>query len=299
VGVITVQGLTKRFGAVLAVDDLSFEVDAGSVTGFLGPNGAGKTTTLRALLGLVRPTLGRATILGQSYAELAHPSRRVGAVLEASGYHPGRRALDHLRIAGVGAGLPPGRAESALAAVGLDTVADRRVGGFSLGMRQRLGLAGALLGDPEVLILDEPANGLDPEGIHWLRGFLRSFADRGGTVLVSSHVLSEVAQTVDRVVIVSRGRLVAAATLDELADRTGGAVRVRSEEAARLLKVLAAQGLDIQHADGDLVVVTGTTAKAVGRVAAAAAIPVYEMTSDRANLEDVFLALTATGDEQR
>jgi len=298
-GVISVQGLTKRFGAVVAVDALSFEVDAGSVTGFLGPNGAGKTTTLRSLLGLVKPTAGQATILGQPYVEITHPSRRVGAVLEASGYHPARRAVDHLRIAAVGAGLPPERAESALAAVGLDAAADRRVGGFSLGMRQRLGLAGALLGDPEVLILDEPANGLDPEGIHWLRGFLRSFADRGGTVLVSSHVLSEVAQTVDRVVIVARGRLVAAATLDELVDRTAApAVQVRSEEAERLQEALIAEGAGIQHVDGDLVVVTGTTAKAVGRIAAATGIPIYEMTSDRANLEDVFLQLTSSGGER-
>ena len=230
--VIGVDRLTKRFGPVVAVDDLSFEVEAGTVTGFLGPNGAGKTTTLRSLLGLVVPTSGAATVLGQPYRELDDPIRRVGAVLEASDFHPGRRAGDHLRVAAAAAGLPAARVGDALTQVGLQAVADRRVGGFSLGMRQRLALAGALLGHPGVLVLDEPANGLDPEGMHWLRGFLRAFAAGGGTVLISSHVLAEVAQTVDRVVIVSAGRLVAAATLDEL---VRGLAEAHGEKLARVL----------------------------------------------------------------
>ena len=217
--VITIEGLSKRFGEVVAVDGLSFEVDQGTVTGFLGPNGAGKTTTLRMLLGLVTPTAGSARIQGRPYRELAAPLGHVGAVLESSGFHPGRTARNHLRVVATAAGLDRGRADQVLGQVGLEHAADRRVGGFSLGMRQRLALATALLGDPEVLVLDEPANGLDPEGIHWLRGFLRHLADQGRTVLVSSHVLAEVAQTVDGVVIIDRGQLAATARLEELSDR--------------------------------------------------------------------------------
>jgi ABC-2 type transport system ATP-binding protein len=218
--VIAIEGLTKRFGEVVAVDGLSFEVDRGTVVGFLGPNGAGKTTTLRMLLGLVAPTAGSARIDGRRYRELSEPVRHVGALLEASSFHPGRSARDHLRVVTTAAGLPLSRADEVLDQVGLAGAARRRVGGFSLGMRQRLGLATALLGDPEVLILDEPANGLDPEGVHWLRGLLRHLADEGRTVLVSSHVLAEVAQTVDQVVIVARGRLVTQSTLAALTGRS-------------------------------------------------------------------------------
>ena len=213
---ITVQGLTKRFGDVLAVDRLSFQVDEGTVAGFLGPNGAGKTTTLRMLLGLVDPTSGTATVGGRRYRDLPDPVRRVGAVLEAGGFHPGRSARDHLRIQATAAGLPQTRIDQVLEQTGLAGAARRRVGGFSLGMRQRLGLAAALLGDPEVLILDEPANGLDPEGVHWLRGLVRGLAAEGRTVLVSSHLLAEVAKTVDQVVIVDEGRLVTQAAMAEL-----------------------------------------------------------------------------------
>jgi ABC-2 type transport system ATP-binding protein len=202
---ITVNGLSKRFGDVLAVDNLSFDVQQGTVVGFLGPNGAGKTTTLRMLLGLVTPTAGTATFGGRAYRELPAPTRTVGAVLEASGFHPGRSARNHLRVLATAAGIPHGRVDEVLGQVGLADAAGRRVGGFSLGMRQRLGLAAALLGDPAVLLLDEPANGLDPEGIHWLRGLIRRQADEGRTVLVSSHVLAEVAQTVDQVVIIAPG----------------------------------------------------------------------------------------------
>ena len=214
--VVAAVGLTKRFGDLTAVDDLSFELEAGSVTGFLGPNGAGKTTTLRMLLGLARPTRGQALVFGRPFTELEQPAARLGAVLEASDLHPGRTGRDHLRVLARAAGVPKSRVDEVLALVDLTGAAERRAGGYSFGMRQRLGLAAALLGAPELLVLDEPANGLDPEGVRWLRDFLRAFAMRGGTVLVSSHHLAEVAQTVDRVVIIDRGRLVAESTLEEL-----------------------------------------------------------------------------------
>jgi ABC-2 type transport system ATP-binding protein len=213
---IAVDGLTKRFGAVTAVDDLSFELSGASVTGFLGPNGAGKTTTLRMLLGLVAPDRGRATIDKRPYAELDDPARTVGALLEASSFHPGRSARNHLRAVCRGGGLPDRRADEVLEQVGLADTAGRRVGGFSLGMRQRLGLGTALLGEPEVLVLDEPTNGLDPAGVRWLRTLLREMAGEGRTVLVSSHLLAEVAQTVDRVVVIDRGRLVAEGAVGDL-----------------------------------------------------------------------------------
>lgn len=214
--VLSAVGLTKSFGDVTAVRDLSFEVDAGSVTGFLGPNGAGKTTTLRMLLGLAEPTHGRALVFGRRFAELPRPATRVGAVLEASALHPGRTGRDHLRVLACSAGVPRSRVDEVLALVDLTAAAGRQAGGYSLGMRQRLGLAAALLGDPELLMLDEPANGLDPEGIRWLRDFLRSFAAEGRTVFVSSHHLAEIAQTVDRVVIIDRGRLVVESPLSDL-----------------------------------------------------------------------------------
>jgi ABC-2 type transport system ATP-binding protein len=215
--IVSVQGLTKRFGELVAVEGLTFSLEPGTVTGFLGPNGAGKTTTLRMLLGLAEPTSGEALVFGRRYRELDDPARRVGAVLESNDFHPGRSGRDHLRVLALAAEIPPSRVEAVLGLVGLEPVADGRVKTYSLGMRQRLGLAGALLGDPELLVLDEPANGLDPAGVQWLRTFLRGFAGRGGTVLISSHVLAEVAQTVDRVVIIDWGRLVASAGLDELA----------------------------------------------------------------------------------
>jgi ABC-2 type transport system ATP-binding protein len=214
--VVSVSSLTKRFGDVVAVEDLTFDLDAGTVTGFLGPNGAGKTTTLRVLLGLADPTAGEALVFGRRYRKLDQPSRRVGAVLESNDFHPGRSGRDHLRALALAAEIAPSRVDEVLDLVELAGNADRRVGTYSLGMRQRLGLAGALLGDPELLVLDEPANGLDPAGVHWLRTFLRSFAEAGRTVLVSSHILAEVAQTVDQVLIIDRGRLVATARLDEL-----------------------------------------------------------------------------------
>ncbi len=219
--IIQAHGLTKNYGSVRAVDDLSFSVQRGSVTGFLGPNGAGKTTTLRMLLGLVAPDAGTATINGRAYAALPEPLHQVGAVLEASSFHPGRTARNHLRIQALAAAADPARIDEVLDLVQLRRAAGQRIGGFSLGMRQRLGLATALLADPEILILDEPANGLDPEGVRWLRSLLRGFAAEGGTVLVSSHMLAETAQTVDSVVIVDHGRLVRQAPLAELTEPGG------------------------------------------------------------------------------
>ncbi len=217
--VVSVSSLTKRYGEVIAVDDLSFSLEAGTVTGFLGPNGAGKTTTLRLLLGLAEPTQGRALVFGRCYREFERPALRVGAVLESNDFHPGRSGRDHLRALAIATEIPLDRVDDVLDLVELAAPADRRVKTYSLGMRQRLGLAAALLGDPELLVLDEPANGLDPAGVHWLRTFLRRFAERGRTVLVSSHLLAEVAQTVDQILIIGRGRLLATTRLDELTER--------------------------------------------------------------------------------
>jgi ABC-2 type transport system ATP-binding protein len=268
---ISVQGLSKRFGDVLAVDQLDFEIGHGTVAGFLGPNGAGKTTTLRMLLGLVAPTAGTATVAGRSYRELPDPARRVGAVLEASGFHPGRSARDHLRVLAVAAGLDPGRADQTL---------------------EQAGLAAALLGDPEVLILDEPANGLDPEGVHWLRGLVRSLADEGRTVLVSSHLLAEVAQTADQVVIIDRGRLVAHSTLAALTARADQTVRVRTPQPRALRDLLVARGAQVTLDGDDQLVVAGASTEQVGQAAAAGGIVLHEMRFQRSNLEDVFLELT-------
>ncbi|MGI8559423.1 MAG: ABC transporter ATP-binding protein [Solirubrobacteraceae bacterium] len=217
--VVTVRSLTKRYGNIAVVEDVTFSLGAGTVTGFLGPNGAGKSTTLRLLLGLAAPTAGEARVFGRRYRELDEPTRRVGAVLESNDFDPGCSGRNHLRVLALAAQIPPGRVEEMLELVGLAKAADRRVGAYSLGMRQRLGLAGALLGDPELLVLDEPANGLDPVGVHWLRTFLRRFADQGGTVLIASHLLAEIAQMVDQVVIINCGRLLATTRLDELTRR--------------------------------------------------------------------------------
>jgi ABC-2 type transport system ATP-binding protein len=244
------------------------------------------------LLGLVAPTAGTATVAGRPYRELPDPARRVGAVLEASGFHPGRSARDHLRVLAVAAGIDPGRADQALELTGLAAAGRRRVGGFSLGMRQRLGLAGALLGDPEVLILDEPANGLDPEGVHWLRGLVRGLADEGRTVLVSSHVLAEVAQMVDQVVIIDRGRLVAQSTLADLTAGADRAVRVRTPQPEALRDLLVARGARVALDGPGQLTVTGATTEQVGQAAAAGGVVLHEMRFERSNLEDVFLELT-------
>jgi ABC-2 type transport system ATP-binding protein len=296
---IEIQGLSKRFGDLIAVDDLSFVAREGAVTGFLGPNGAGKTTTLRMLLGLATPTAGSATINGQPYRQLHEPFRHVGAVLESTGFHPGRRARDHLRVLATAARLPLARVQEVLDQVGLAEAGGRRVKSFSLGMRQRLGLASALLGEPEVLILDEPANGLDPEGVHWLRRFLRGFADQGGTVLVSSHLLAEVAHTVDEVVIITRGRLVSQALLADLTHRSQAGVRVRTPRAETLRGALAAEGNAAELVTADALVAFQTTTEAVGLAAAGANVAIYEMTTQRFDLEELFLELTNSEEAAR
>ena len=291
---IELHGLTKRFGAVTAVDDVTLELEAGTVTGFLGPNGAGKTTTLRMLLGLVAPTAGSATFDGRRYVDLAEPARQVGAVLEASSF---TRAAGRSTTC-ASSRPPPGcrRSGSTMRStqVGMTEHARRRVGGFSLGMRQRLGLAAALLGQPSVLVLDEPANGLDPEGVHWLRAFLRSQADDGRTVVVSSHLLAEVSQTVDHVVILDKGRLVTSSPLAELTAAATAAVVVRTPDAERFRVELAGRGIDATVTGPDQVTATGTTPEAVGRVIGAIGLVVYEMRLEQSNLEDVFFALTTT-----
>jgi ABC-2 type transport system ATP-binding protein len=287
---VEVRGLTKRFGAVLAVDNLSFSVQPGRVTGFLGPNGAGKTTTLRMALGLVAPTAGTATVGGLPYADLVAPQRIVGAALEATGFHPGRSGRNHLRVLAATAGIDDRRVDEVLAMVGLTDAAKRRTIGYSLGMRQRLGLAGALLADPRVLLLDEPANGLDPEGIAWLRGFLRHLAAQGRTILVSSHVLSEVQQTVDDVVIIARGRLVRASTLSEL--EGAPVVVARSPRAVALVDVLRSAGLAATADGSDLVRVATPDAALVGHAAYGASIELHELRTEASDLERIFLELT-------
>lgn len=288
---ITINGLTKSFGTVRAVDDLTFTVSPGRVTGFLGPNGSGKTTTLRMLLGLVEPTAGSALIGGRHYADLTSPGRTVGAALEANSFHPGRTARGHLRVFAPQVDATDTRVDEVLKIVGLTDAADRRVGGFSLGMRQRLGLATTLLGDPQVLVLDEPANGLDPHGISWLRLFLRHLASEGRTVLVSSHVLGEVQQTVDDVVIIARGRLVHASTLDELAALGERRVHVRTPNRPLLDQIAQARQWRLD-ADADSVVVHGPTAEEIGAVAFTERLELHGLSQDVLDLEDVFLRLT-------
>jgi ABC-2 type transport system ATP-binding protein len=291
---IEIQHLTKQFHGVLAVDDLSFEVASGRVTGFLGPNGSGKTTTLRMLLGLVKITDGTATFGGRQYVQIDKPVHHVGAVLEATSFHPSRRAEDHLKMVCIGAGIPLSRVGETLDLVGLSDVARRRVGKFSLGMRQRLQLATALLGDPEILILDEPANGLDPQGIQWLRTFIRHQASTGRSVLVSSHLLSEMEETVDDVVIVSQGKLVLQTTLADLSTRTGTTtgMRVRSPEIGRLTDLLTASTIGFRTIAPDTVVIDGGTPEWLGPILAQHQIVVYEVVHEKGSLEDVFLDLT-------
>jgi ABC-2 type transport system ATP-binding protein len=294
---IEVEGLTKRFGSTLAVDDLSFAVRPGTITGFLGPNGAGKSTTMRAILGLVHPNAGRTTVLGTPYRELDRPVRRVGVLLETFDAHPGRSGRNHLRVLAVAGGIPASRVDEVLAMVDMGTASRRRVKGYSLGMRQRLGLAAALLGDPEVLVLDEPANGLDPQGIRWLRDFLRSLAGEGRTILISSHVLSEVAQTVDDVVIVHRGRLVRQAAIAEVEAMAAGSTTVRSPEAERLRGLLASVNVET-HEVGDGRLAVTAPPELVGEIAAANGVVLHELTVERATLEEVFLELTGEAGER-
>jgi ABC-2 type transport system ATP-binding protein len=292
VPVVRAESLTKRFGHVVAVDDLSFALERGTIAGFLGPNGAGKTTTLRMLLGLAAPTSGRTFLFGEPYARLADPARRVGAMLEATDFHPGRSGRDHLRMLAEAVDLPRSRVDEVLRLVELQAAARRRVKTYSLGMRQRLGLAAALLGDPELLILDEPANGLDPGGVHWLRDFLRAFAAGQRTVLISSHVLAEVAQTVDQVLIINHGKLVAKSSLEQLTSRAAGSVRVRTPQTAKLEDALRKAGIRFSAGNDHTVLASGTSSERVGDIAFSANVPIHELSAESSSLEEVFLGLT-------
>jgi ABC-2 type transport system ATP-binding protein len=300
---IEARDLTKKFGSTLAVDHLSFTVQPGRVTGFLGPNGAGKSTTMRIILGLDHPTGGSATINGKPYAELATPLRTVGALLEAKSVHSGRSARNHLLFLAQTQGLPGSRVDAMLDLVGLRPVANKRAGGFSLGMSQRLGVAAALLGDPEVLLLDEPVNGLDPEGVLWIRNLMKHLASQGKTVLVSSHLMNEMAVTADHLIVIGRGRLLADAATDEVIARgSGHTVRVRTPDPDRLTELIAAEGgravatAGLNSNGGDqapLLTVSGVPAARIGELAAAASVVLHELTPQLASLEDAFLELTS------
>jgi len=291
-GRVEVSKLTKKFGTLTAVDNLSFSVEPGRITGFLGPNGAGKTTTLRMLLGLVRPTSGSATIGGQSYSHLSAPQRVVGAALEATNFHPGRSGRDHLRVMADTAGVDTRRVDEMLELVGIPAAARQRAGSYSMGMRQRLALAGALLGDPSVLLLDEPANGLDPEGIRWLRMLLRHLSGQGKTILISSHMLAEVEQTVDDVVIIANGRLIRQGAITDLP--TEHVATVRTSATAQLVAALTASGLSATEVDGSIQVV-GRDLVRIGDIALRAGLPIYELRANENDLEKLFFELT--GDE--
>jgi ABC-2 type transport system ATP-binding protein len=294
---IAVEGVTKRYGDVTAVDDLSFTVRQGAVTGFLGPNGAGKTTALKVIVGLARPTAGRALIRGAPIDSIAPEARLLGVYIESCGAHPGRSARDHLRSLAALAGLVPGRVDEVLAVAGLDAAAGRRVGTYSTGMRQRLGLAAALLGDPEILVLDEPLNGLDPQGIRWLRSLLRERAASGRTVLLSSHVLSEVAQTVDEVVVIHRGRLVRQGAIEELERLGAGGVSVSTPMPERLATAVERAGGRVAFQNGGRLLLEGMDAARVGELAYRGRILLHELVARGGSLEDVFFSLTEPEEE--
>jgi ABC-2 type transport system ATP-binding protein len=288
---IEVDALTKRYGGRMVVDDLSFRVEPGAVTGFLGPNGSGKTTTVRMILGLTEPNHGTATIGGRRYRDLPHPLREVGALLDPGGVNPNRTAIEHVRWLAAANRLPGTRAEAVLDMVGLEPVAGRKVGGFSLGMRQRLGIAAALIGDPPVLLLDEPINGLDPEGIRWIRTFMQDLAAEGRTVFVSSHLMSEMALTATELVVIGQGRLIAAESVAEFTSRADSSVRVRSPQADELAAALADEGATLWR-DGDALEVVGVSIEQVGVIALRLGALLYELSPQRASLEDAFMRLT-------
>lgn len=301
---IEVRGLTKQYGDVRAVDDLSFSVKPGIVTGFLGPNGAGKSTTMRMILGLDAPTSGEATIDGQRYKEIKNPLTKVGALIDAKAVHPNRSAANHLKWLAQSNGIPTSRVGEVLNTVGLSDVAKKKAGGFSLGMSQRLGLAAALLGDPEVLILDEPVNGLDPEGIRWVRDFLRALAAEGRTVLVSSHLLSEMSQTADELVVIGRGRLVAnCSTYDFIKDHSAGSVVVRSADNEKLAQLLQKQGFEatagVDEEDRPTLTVPNLSTDQVGEIAFTGGIMVSELQQRRASLEEAFMEMTSDSVQYR
>jgi ABC-2 type transport system ATP-binding protein len=290
---IVAEGLTKRYGSVLAVDDLSFEVPPGRVTGFLGPNGAGKTTTLRMVLALDAPTAGRVTIGGRPYAAHRRPLFEVGALIDAKAFHGGRSASKHLLALAQSNGIPRRRVHEVLERVGLSDAAKRRAGGFSLGMSQRLGIAAALLGDPQVLIFDEPANGLDPEGIVWIRKLMKSLAAEGRTVFVSSHLMSEMALTADHLIVIGRGRLLADSSVEDFINRNShNQVRIVTPQTAELARLLTDHGVHVQAIDGQTLTATDTDVSAVGRLAAAHQIVLLELASQSASLEEAFMELT-------
>ncbi len=296
---ITVTDLRKTYGSRTAVDGLTFDVTAGRVTGFVGPNGAGKSTTMRMMVGLTRPDQGSVTYDGIAYTDLRHPARVVGSVLDARCMHPGRTARQHLRATAALSRLPLGRVDAVLAEVGLETAADQRAGGFSLGMRQRLALAGALLGEPQVLLLDEPSNGLDPDGIRWLRTFLSAFAERGGTVFVSSHLIAELAMYADDLVVVGAGRLLAAEPVATITARNATVVVVETVDAgqhATLARHLTEAGLDVQ-ASGTRLLVHDSSRRVVAELAHQHGIALLELTETSRSLEDVLLDLTAASAE--
>jgi ABC-2 type transport system ATP-binding protein len=290
---IEVEHLTKRYGGTIAVDDLSFGLRTGQVTGFLGPNGAGKTTTMRIILGLDAPNSGRVTIGGRLYRDLPAPLTAIGALIDAKALHGGRSAHDHLRVLAASNGIPAGRVDEVLRMVGLESVARRRAGGFSLGMGQRLGIAAALLGDPGTLMFDEPVNGLDPEGILWVRNLMRGLAAEGRTVLVSSHLMSEMALTADHLVVIGRGRLIADTSVDAfVATSTGQSVLVRSRDDDGLARQLLAKGASVTSPPSGGLEVSGVSSVTVGELAAATGIVLYELTPQRASLEEAFMELT-------
>lgn len=293
---LEVRNLTKRYGRTVAVDDLSFEVHAGRVTGFLGPNGAGKTTTMRALLGLLRPTRGEALVDGEPPARMSDPLRTIGAALEATAFHPGRSGRSHLRALAAAARIPASRVEEVLQLVELSGAARRAVKGYSLGMRQRLALAAALLGEPRTLILDEPANGLDPQGMRWLRDLLRAQAAEGRTVLVSSHVLSEVAQTADELILIRKGKLVSQTTLAEFTAAEAGAVRVRAARLEELAAGLGERGATVGRDEGSALLVEGLSAERIGELALELGIALHELAPQRSSLEERFLEVMEEGD---
>jgi ABC-2 type transport system ATP-binding protein len=298
--VIRLEGLTKRYGQTLAVDGLTFEVRPGHVTGFLGPNGAGKSTTMRLILGLDAPTAGTVTVGGIAYRRMRRPLYEVGATLEAAAVHPGRSARAHLTALAQSSAIPRRRVDEVLDLVGLDAVAGRRVGTFSLGMTQRLGVAAALLGDPGVLLLDEPVNGLDPEGVAWIRALLRSLAAEGRTVLVSSHLMSEMALTADQLIVLGRGRLIAQTSLQAFVRRAGAArVAVRSPDRNRLADLLRRDGATTEAGDTDELVVSGVDCAAVGRTAARHGIELHELAAQQPSLEEAFIRLTASAADYR
>jgi ABC-2 type transport system ATP-binding protein len=291
--VIEARGLSKRYGDKLAVDELTFTVQPGVVTGFLGPNGAGKSTTMRMILGLDRPTSGTVTVNGKPYAEHAAPLAEVGALLEAKAVHTSRSAYNHLRALAVTHGIPAWRVDEVIELVGITDVARKRVGAFSLGMGQRLGIASALLGDPATLILDEPVNGLDPEGIRWVRDLLKQLAAEGRTVFLSSHLMSEMQLTADHVIVVGRGRLIADTSMGDLV-RSAGTTRVlvRTPQAEQLAGVLAGPDITVANSQPEVLEVTGLTSESIGRAAAGAGVVLYELTPQQPSLEETFMAMT-------